>query len=46
MAGIVSENPGVKIEIKHELPPCALDNDVLVEVRARRLVPPWTACTY
>jgi hypothetical protein len=34
MGSIVSENPGISIELKrdHDLPACALDNDVLVEV--------------
>jgi hypothetical protein len=35
MGSIVSDNPGISIELKRgqELPACALDNDVLVEVR-------------
>lgn len=42
MAAIVSENPGTSIAFKHHLslPPCALDNDVLIEVRLCQEPPP------
>ncbi|KAL4443770.1 hypothetical protein ABPG75_011507 [Micractinium tetrahymenae] len=38
MAAIVSENPGTSIAFKHHLslPPCALDNDVLIELTGER----------
>lgn len=38
MVAIVSENPGTSIAFKHHLslPPCALDNDVLIELSGER----------
>lgn len=42
MVAIVSENPGTSIAFKHHLslPPCALDNDVLIEVGPSPAGPP------
>lgn len=34
IGAIMADNPGVSLQIRRELPPCALDNDVIVEVRA------------
>lgn len=36
IGAIMADNPGVSLQIRRELPPCALDNDVIVEVRGEK----------